>query len=186
MAEHYAFRRSGGSRGINQRCQIIGLYLVRLFIKLGIMVKRCAVDHRPHGNHVHFAHVVHYDDFFQRGLCLDGLHFAQLFQRGNKNHSRARILQEIQSLVRGQRGVNRHVNNAAVHAGKVGNHPFGAIFTQDGDPITFVNAPLFQGPGKRGDVAIKLARGDDLPFTTSLEHDVAFHIVCNRSKENVG
>ena len=177
VAEHYAFGCSGCSRSVNQRRQIIGRDSMCFFIKFRVLFRRGGVDQRPHWNHIDFADVIHHNNFFQRSLFPDSLNFAQLFQRGNKDHSRAGVLQQIEGLVGRERSINRYVNDPGGHAGEVGNHPFRSIFTQDRNTVAFVDSPLLQDPGKCRHITVKLTGRDHLPCAAALEHYVAFHIM---------
>ncbi len=115
----------------------------------------------------------------------DRLHFAHLFHGGNKNHACAGVFQKIERLVRSEGGVYGDIDDAAVNAGKISNHPFRAVLAQDGHAIALLESPLLQDAGQAGHVSIELAGGNDLPCGAALEHDVALHVMLNRSKKDV-
>ena len=81
MAEHYAFRCAGGSGSVDERGDVIRLDFMRLLIKERIGFRGGMIQDGPDGYDVDLRHVIHDHDFFQAGLGLNGLHFAQLFQR---------------------------------------------------------------------------------------------------------
>src|SRR5690349_15703582 len=108
---------------------------MRLLIELRVWLRAGGAEQRPHGNHVDLCYIIHDHDFFEQSLGLDGLYLPQLLYGGDKNHASTRVLEEIKSLIGSERRIDRDVDNAATHAGKVCDHPLGAVLTQNGHAV---------------------------------------------------
>ncbi len=96
--------------------------------------------------------MVHDHDSLDLRLRENRLDLAQLMLGGNENDAGTGVAQGVGGLLGSQRGVDRNGDGAEQQDGEVGGRPLRAILAENGDSITFVDAPFLQRANGSGDV----------------------------------
>ncbi len=87
-------------------------------------------------------------------MIADGGDFFVLPGGRNDDYARAGVGEHPGHLLRGQGGIERHIDGAQGEDGEVGDRPLPAIFGENGDAIALVDFPFREGGGEGADARI--------------------------------
>src|ERR1700688_3581363 len=190
MAEHGPFGSSSGAGSVDNRGQIVRLN--RTGGRFGLRVESGgalghefihvpASDGKFGGN----LDVIHDDDFLNLRLGENRLQLAQLMFGGKENDAGAGIAESICGLFGSQRRIDGDANGPKQENGEVGGGPLRAILAENGDAISFANAPVRESASGSGHVTAKIRRRYGQPLShLAIEHG-AVKIAFGGGKEDV-
>src|SRR5271157_3602402 len=187
MREHDALGCAGGAGGVDESREIVRLDGSREGVKFRVGALPRVAQERLHVDRVaQLGSVVHNDDVLKAGLLANGSQLLVLLAGGNEGNTRLGILQHVQDLLGGLRGVDGHDHSAQQQGCVVGDGPLPAVLAQDDYAVALANVPGLQLTSGGVNPAPQLGGGDRLPrFAFAGEHDAVVVAVHDREENFV-
>ncbi len=167
VGEHHPLGFAGGAGRVDKGGQVFGFNRLRQRVEDRIALAAALVGPgeqlaegdraRGRGNRIHDH------DAFEMGSGADRVELVVLLAGGDDGDAATGILDQHGDLVAGQGGINGDVGGADGERGEVGDGPFPAILSDEGNTVAFLHAPLEQSLSQRAHALVELVGRDGAP-----------------------